>query len=319
MARDDPRVPLAYAPATEDELVVAVVTFNSEHLVRDLVSSLGGAMSCVPWRLVVVDNDSRDGTIAAVRAAAPQALVVAMGRNAGYAAGINAAVAAVGPGRAVLVLNPDVRLAPDCVTALLAALDEPDVGIAVPRLVDGDGQLVCSLRREPSALRAAADAFLGAERAGRWWRLGEVVTDPTAYAGATTTDWAEGSTQLVRPECWRQCGPWDESYFLYSEETDFHLRARDAGWRTRFVPQATAVHLGGESTTSPALWSLLVANRLRLYARRRGPLRAVPYWLMLLAREASRALLGKPTSRRAARTLLSPARLRAARGPQWLG
>ncbi len=303
--------------AGSDEVVVVVVTYESAALVADLVASLPIGMGDLPWRLVVVDNASVDGTPDVVRALAPDAVVLEMGRNAGYAAGINAGAAYAGPGRALLVLNPDVRLTAGCVPALLAALDEPGTGVAVPRLLDGDGVLVPSMRREPTLVRAVADAVLGASRAGGVGRLGEMVTGAGEYDRAQQTDWAEGSTQLVSAECWRRCGPWDESYFLYSEETDFHLRVRDHGLTTRYVPTAVAVHLGGESTTSPRLWSMLVANRVKLFAGRHGPLRSAAYWTALLAREASRAVLGRATSRRAVRTLLSPSALRAPRGPEW--
>lgn len=300
-----------------DEVVVVVVTWNSAPLVAHLVASLPVGMEDVPWRLVVVDNASSDGTVEVVREVAPDAVVVAMGRNAGYAAGINAGVAQAGPARALLVLNPDVRLASGCVPALLAALDVPGVGVAVPRLVDGQGVLIPSMRREPTLGRALADAVLGAQRAGTIATLGEMVTDPGAYDRAQSTDWAEGSTQLIAVECWRRCGPWDESFFLYSEETDFHLRVRDHGFTTRYVPTAMAVHLGGDSTTSPRLWSMLVANRVKLFADRHGPVRSAAYWAAILVREGSRAALGRQTSRRAVRTLLSPAALRAPRGPGW--
>ena len=300
-------------------VTVVVVTFNSAHLLPDLLASLPAGMGDLPWCLAVADNDSGDGTVETVRRLAPEATVVEMGRNAGYAAGINAAVAAVGPGRATLVLNPDVRLAPGCVPELLRVLEEEDgVGIAVPRLVDGEGRLVRSMRREPTLLRAAADALIGARRAGRFPLLGEVVTDPGAYEEQATADWAEGSTQLISADCMAACGPWDEGFFLYSEETEFHLRARDAGYALRYVPTAAATHLGGESTTSAFLWALLVANRVKLFAKRHGRLPSVLYWFVLLVRESSRSLLGKATSRRAARALLSPTRLSAPRGPGWL-
>ncbi|MBC2931414.1 glycosyltransferase family 2 protein [Nocardioides sp. zg-1228] len=301
----------------DDEVVVVVVTYNSASLVADLLASLPTGMGDVPWRLAVADNDSHDGSLEVVRELAPAAVLVPVGRNAGYAAGINAAVAATGVGRAVLVLNPDVRLMPGCVPALLEALALPGTGVAVPRLLDGQGGLVPSMRREPTIARALTDALLGATRAGGLGALGEVVTDPSAYDRPATTEWAEGSTQLISAECWAACGEWDEGFFLYSEETDYHLRARDRGYLTRYVPSATAVHLGGDSTTSPRLWSMLVANRLRLFARRNGPVRTAAYWLVLLARETSRGVLGKQTSRAAVRALLSPPTLRAARGPEW--
>ena len=145
--------------------------------------------------------------------------------------------------------------------------------------------------------------------------LGEVVTDRRLYRQETVTDWAEGSTLLVSAECWQRCGPWDESFFLYSEETDFALRARDLGFVTRYLPSAHAVHLEGDSAQSPALWTLVMLNRVRLFRRRNGIIRTAAYWGALVSREASRAVLGKATSRAAVKALISPRRLREPRGP----
>jgi N-acetylglucosaminyl-diphospho-decaprenol L-rhamnosyltransferase len=300
---------------TDTGVAVVVVTFNSAGLLPDLLGSLEAGMGAIPWQLIVADNASVDGTLDVVWRMAPMTTVVEMKRNAGYAAGINAGVAAAGPHSAVLVLNPDVRLTAGCVPTLLSALARPCTGIAVPRLLDAHLQLIHSMRREPTVLRALGDAILGARRAGRFGLLGEVVTDERQYAMDAVTEWAEGSTLLISRECWRRCAPWDESFFLYSEEADFALRARDAGLVTRDVPTACAVHLEGGSGSSPGLWALLTLNKVRLYSRRHGRTRTAAFWGALLVREASRAVMGKPTSRAAVRALLSPARMREPRGP----
>lgn len=296
-------------------IAVVVVTYNSEKLLADLVASLAPGLAGLDWHLTVADNASADSTVDELRRLAPDAILVAMGRNAGYAAGINAAVAAARPHTMVLVLNPDVRLQPGCVRTLVQTLGTPGTGMAVPRIVDGTGALIPTQRREPSILRTLGDAVLGGRRAGRFAALGEVVTDERHYQRETVTDWAEGSTLLISGDCWRRCAPWDESYFLYSEETDFALRARDAGLVTRFNPAAQVVHLEGDSRVSPGLWALLTVNRVRLYRRRHSLAGAGVYWSVLLMRELSRAALGKPQSRRAVGALLSPTRLRETPGP----
>lgn len=302
-------------PSSNEAVAVIVVTYNSEGLVEDFLSSLVDGLKGVAWHLTVADNASADGTVALVRRLAPEATVVKMGRNAGYAAGINAAVAAAKSYSAILVLNPDVRLMPGCVAELLGAL-RPGTGLAVPRLLDRNLRLLESMRREPTLLRAWGDAMLGASRAGRYAVLGEIVTDSRLYDRPLITDWAEGSTLLISAECWQRCAPWDESFFLYCEETDFALRARDAGFVTRYVPSAQAVHLEGDSATSPGLWALLVTNRVLFFSKRNGRIRTLVYWTAVVSREASRALLGKATSREAVKALLSPRRLFEPRGPQ---
>lgn len=301
-----------------EQVLVVVVTYNSADLLSDLVASLHTGLGELPWHLVIADNDSTDDSVGEARRLAPDATVLALGRNGGYAAGINAAMEAAPAHTAVLVLNPDVRLDPDCVPTLLAGMRRSGAGIVVPRLRDAEGDLIYSMRRTPTVLRTLGDAFLGATCAGRVPGLGEMVTDPAAYGEETVTAWAEGSTQLVSEACWSACGRWDESYFLYSEETDYHLRAGDAGFEVRYLPAAGAVHLEGGSATSSRLWPLLVANRLKLFRGRHGRLNSLAFWAALLLREGSRAVLGRRTSRQALRVLLLPTTLRAPRGSEWL-
>jgi GT2 family glycosyltransferase len=258
-------------PPEPVDVVAVMVLWNSAGHLPDAIPSLREAFDGVrSWRLVVVDNASADGSERLAKQLAPEACHVQTGRNAGYAAGLNAGFAAQPARVARLVLNPDVRLAPRSVARLLSALEADGTGIAVPLQRDADGRRLPSLRREPSISRALGEALLGGVRSGRVSWLGEMVTDPAAYQRPQQVDWASGSVLLVSEACARAVGEWDESYFLYSEETDFARRAREAGYAVRYVPDACATHIGGEAHTSPMLYSLLTVNRLRYFARRRG-------------------------------------------------
>ncbi len=188
--------------SSEPRVAICVVTFDSAALIAELVASIPAGAAGTRWTLVFADNASTDDTLAQIRRWAPGAIVVETGGNLGYAGGVNAAVHAAGDQDAYLILNADVRLTRGCVRTLFDALSH-EVGIVVPRLIDARGQLIWSMRREPTAMRAWADALIGAERAGRVPALGEMVTDPHLYASARATDWAEGSTQLIGAHCWR--------------------------------------------------------------------------------------------------------------------
>jgi GT2 family glycosyltransferase len=287
------------------DVTVAMVTWNSERHLRDAFGSLpDGLAGVASWRLIVADNDSADATVELTRRLQPNATVVAMGRNAGYAAGLNAAVQAAGPSRAYLFLNPDVRLQHGSVHALLECARAKNIGIAVPRLVDPSGNLHTSLRREPSVARALGEAVLGGGRAGRYPRIGEMVVLPAFYGVATTADWASGAVMLVTHECLTAVGGWDESFFLYSEETDLALRARDAGYLLRYCPDATAMHVGGDSHISAPLYSLLTLNRVRLFRKRHGRAMSTAFWCAVALNEALR--LHRPVHRAALRVLVEP-------------
>ena len=288
-----------------ERVAVVVVLYNSADHLTDFVESLPAGLAGIDYELVAVDNDSSDDGPDLVERLAPGATVLRTGRNGGYAAGINLGVAAAGPHTAVLVVNSDVRLRPGCVAELLRRMRATNAGVVVPRLTDARGRLIESMRREPSVAHSFWDAVLSAKLAGRVHDLGETVTDPAAYEVEQRVDWAEGSTQLISRECWEACGPWDESFFLYCEETDFDLRARDAGLGTLYVPTAEAAHLeGGSSVQVDWLWRLQQVNRVKLFRRRNGRGATLLFWLVTLFREASRAALGRSKNRAATRGLL---------------
>lgn len=294
---------------TTPRIAVVIVTWNSAHVLPGLLTTLDAGLADHRRQVIVADNASADDSVAVAQRLASDCVIVQTGRNAGYAAAINAGLGAAEPYDAALILNPDIRLEPGCVPAMYAQLGTAGTGIVVPRISDGNGRLALSLRREPTLLRALGEAVLG-RRAGRYPRLGETVLDESAYTQRTTVDWATGAIMLISTECMTACGPWDESFFLYSEETEFALRARDHGFATRLAPDAHAVHLEGESKVSPRLWSLLTVNRVKLYRRRHSAAATALYWAALLMRESVRAALGHARARTATVALLRPSTLR---------
>ncbi|POX51680.1 glycosyltransferase family 2 protein [Streptomyces sp. Ru71] len=297
-------------------VAVIVVTYNSAAVLPGFLAALPDGMAGLDWHLVVADNDSADDTVGLLTTLAPDATVVQTGRNAGYAAGVNAALAAAGTYEAALICNPDIRMRQGCAKRLVDSLGD-GVGIAVPLLYEeGRDTPHHSLRRESSVLRALGEAVIGNRRAGRFPALSELVTDPAAYRRPTRADWATGALMAISADCAAACGEWDESFFLYSEETEYCLRARDLGHATQLEPTAEAVHLGGDSRVSPWLWSLLTVNRVRLYRRRHGPVATGCFRAAVLLRETSRALLGRAASRAAVAALLKPGALRTTPGPQ---
>lgn len=288
-------------------VAVVVVTYQSRRLLADFVGSLeAGLAGLGAWRLIAVDNNSDDGTVDEIARLAPSATVVELGANHGYAAGVNTGVTAAGAVDAVLVANPDIRLGPGSVARMVETMIDTRAGIVVPRLVEEDGRLLPTLRREPTLARVVGEAVLGGGRAGRFPRWGEVVTDPAAYGHRVTADWATGALMLISSTCSQAVGPWNESFFLYSEETDYCLRARARGCALIYEPDAVAVHLGGESGVSPALYALLTVNRSRLYRRVHGPILGAAFWSTLLLGEAVRAAAGRATSKAAVGALLRP-------------
>lgn len=294
------------APSTSMVCVV-IVTHDSAGVIEQCLLSVEGSFEGAQLAdVIVVDNASTDGTLAMVAQRWPHVRVIQSGANIGYAAAVNLGVQAASDGADVLVLNPDTRLRPGSVAALTAALRLPGVGLAVPRLVHHDGRLQPSLRREPSLRTAVGEAALGGRRAGRIEGWGEVVLDPGRYEVPGFVDWACGAVVLISRDCLQAVGEWDESFLLYSEETDYCLRARDSGFGTWYVPAAVVEHRGGDAATSPLLWSLVTSNRARLFSGRHGRLSSAGYRSVLTIGEAVRVLAGQRRARAGLRVLLRP-------------
>lgn len=244
------------------DVAAVVVTHNSASDIALLIDDLRSAAQDRPVRLIVVDNQSSDDTVEIVREH-DDIILVEPGGNLGYGGGINAGMRLVGHCAAVLILNPDLTLAPDTVTRLLEAADSDRVGAVVPLMLDEDGTKYCSLRREPSLSRAIGDAFLGGKIRMRPGFSSEIDARPASYLEAHDVEWATGAVLLVPAAVAREVGHWHEDFFLYSEETDYFRRIRNIGRRIRFEPSAVVKHRGAGSGTSPDLATLMAVNRIR--------------------------------------------------------
>ena len=266
---------------------VIVVTYNNGRHIDALLDSLPAA-STRDVDVVVVDNGSTDDTVARV-ARRPGVRVIDAGGNVGYSAGINIGRRyAAGPGPLV-ILNADLVLRPAALDELAAALEDRTVGIAVPRLLNGDGTLFHHLRHDPTVLNGLGDALFGDRWPTRAGRLSEPLLDDAAYGRPHDVEWAGGAALMVSRECDAAVGDWCETFFLYAEETDYMQRARDAGFRVRYVPTSLMVHAGGGSGTRPDLVALMSVNRWSHFRSRHGAVSSAVYRATLLLRHLLRA------------------------------
>ncbi|MFG6404017.1 glycosyltransferase [Microbacterium sp. P04] len=270
------------------DVAVIVVTYNSGADLEGLLTSLRAEADDLRLRVIVVDNSSTDDTLD-VAARHDDVLTLRTGGNLGYAAGINVAATRVRPGEDILVLNPDLRVQRGAVQRLRAVLHaHPEVGVVAPRILDDAGRTTDSLHNEPTVLRGWADAVMGPLWRSRPAPLTEWVRSPRAYRTARDVDWASGAALLIRSDVARRVGEWDERFFLYSEETDYCRRVREAGFRVRFEPTAVVSHRQGGSGSSAALDALLNVNRVR-YRRKHAPRGAETYRAAALIGAALRA------------------------------
>lgn len=223
------------------ELAVVIVSHNSKEWLASCISSVYAHGGGADVYVVVVDNDSSDGSAELVEDLFSQVRVLRC-ENRGFAHGNNRGLLTV-DAPFVLLLNPDAEIVQGELHQLLEWMaDRPEVGLVGCRQIAFDGSLYPTIRRFPSLPRLLLDA-LGAERMplNTSWR-GERQLDPRYYEREVPCDWVTGSFMLVRREALLTAGIMDERFFLYGEEVDLCHRIKRAGWEILHVPTMTIRH-----------------------------------------------------------------------------
>lgn len=249
---------------------MVIVTWNSAGVVGDCIRSLYHTGDNLVGELTVVDNGSSDDTLAVVRAAAPDARIIANGTNLGLPAANNVGIrASASP--FLLICNPDVIFRPGALRALVALLERrPQAGWVVPRLLHEDGNLQTSAGdlprlRDALAGRQSSRRRSHGEPRGFWW-------DGWDHAVERAVGRGHEAAYLVRRSAVGDVGLQDERYVLDWEGMDWTDRFRRKGWQIWLAPDAEVVHLGGDSIRRvPFRWTVSSHRGMYIYFSDRRP------------------------------------------------
>lgn len=297
------------------DLAVIVISTNEAHWLGPCLSTVFDHAGSASVDVIVVDNQSTDGTREFVEATFPAARVVSS-PNGGFGHANNRGWESANA-RYALFLNPDTEIVDGTFGDLIDSLDaRPSVGLAGVRQVTADGQLYPSMRRFPNAARSLCEAF----RSERWpvhpgW-AGERVLDLSAYDEEQQCDWTVGAFMLARREALLSAGIMDERFFLQCEEPDLCLRMKRAGWSVRHLPTMTIIHHAGKAGPDPRMAAQDAYARRQYAAKHFSAPHRVLYLSAIGAGHAVRALSpggrdGRPgarrrAARRALQTLMRP-------------
>ena len=218
------------------------------------------------FEIVVLDNDSVQPPElpSGVR-------LIRNKENVGFARANNTGIAA-SSGDPIVLINPDTLVERDFFEPLKRFFEEnPRVGIAGPRILDSEGDLQLSARREISAL----SGFLGrTSLLTRLFPRSSLVKSQfpavTDQSHPSSVDWVSGACMVVRRDTLRDIGPLDERFFMYFEDADLCRRARAAGWLVYYLPQVEIVHQTGASSRSRPMAIWLLHKSAFLYHRKHG-------------------------------------------------
>jgi len=232
-------------------LAIIIVSYNARTYLVDCLTSLTASPPSTPHQIIVVDNNSPDDSVAAVKSGWPRVTVMVLPDNAGFAAANNAGIRG-SSSELILLLNSDTVVPAGAIDALVGRLlASPAVAVVGPRLVDAAGRPELSFGRMLSPFNELRQKItLALDRRGvrsvSKWIDGETRREQLV-------DWVSGACLLVRRPQAEAAGLLDERYFLYTEDVDFCAAIRAKGGQVLFTPAAQVVHLGGRSRgTVPA-------------------------------------------------------------------
>ena len=237
------------------DLSVILVSYRSREPLLGGLRALrsDAAAADLALEIVVVDNDSRDGTIEALAAEFPEVRVIANPDNAGYARAVNQGLAAT-RGAFALILNPDCEVRAGALRALLGHLAaRPRAGLAGPRILNPDGSLEYSARSFPDPLTFLFNRYslLTQLFPGNPFSRRYLLTD-WDHASVREVDWISGACMLARREAVGEVGGMDEAFFMFNEDVDWCRRMKQAGWTVSYEPAAVVVHHIGASRSRVA-------------------------------------------------------------------
>lgn len=224
---------------------VIIVSFNTRDILKNCLDALFSSGDGSQTEVFVVDNASGDGSADMVRSTFPDVHLIANQQNLGFAAANNQAFR-LASGNYFLILNPDAYIRKGALDRAVAFMEKtPDCGLCGGKIISPEGNLEPSARRFPSplskllTLSGLSGKFSGSPILNRHEFGGFLHDKPREV------DWVPGTFTIIRKEMLDKIGLFDERFFIYYEETDLCLRARKAGWKVYFIPDAEVMHIGG--------------------------------------------------------------------------
>jgi GT2 family glycosyltransferase len=271
------------------DLAVIVLSTNEKRWLGPCLSTVFEHAGTANLEVIVVDNQSTDGTREFVESNFPQARVTTS-PNGGFAYGNNRGWEAA-DSRYALFLNPDTEIVEGTFGELIDALDKrPEVGLAGVRHLSAERELTSTMRRFPSAARTFSEALWSE----RWpvhpsWS-GERVQDLDLHNREIDCDWTVGAFMLARREALLSAGVMDERFFLQCEEADLCLRIKRAGWSVRHMPIMSIVHHAGKGGRKARMAAQETYARRQYAYKHFSPAKRTLYLSAIATRHALRAV-----------------------------
>jgi GT2 family glycosyltransferase len=252
------------------DLSVIIVNYNVKYFLEQCLHAVMMAIKKINAEVIVVDNNSADGSIRMIAEKFPQVILQANIVNSGFAKANNQAIK-MASGNYILLLNPDTVVQEDTFLKCIEYMNNhADVGCMGVKMIDGKGNYLPESKRSLPSPRVAfykvfglAALFPRSQRFGKY-HLGYLNRDEIHEV-----DIISGAFMFIRKTALEKTGLLDEAFFMYGEDIDLSYRFKLAGYRNIYFPLTTIIHYKGESTRKSSINYVIVFYRaMIIFARK---------------------------------------------------
>jgi len=232
------------------DLSIIIVNYNVKYYLRECLQSVYCATERVSFEIIIVDNNSTDGSVDMVKNEFPEVKLIENCQNLGFAKATNQ-VLREHEGKYALLLNPDTVVLPNALDKMVEFMEaNPQAGALGCKLLYPDGSLQRSCRSFPTLTttffeNTGLEKFFPKNKLVAKYKMGY-----WDYNDLREVDQPMGSALMIRREVIRQVGLLDERFYMFFEEVDWCFRAKKRGWKIYFIPRAEIIHYGGQSARS---------------------------------------------------------------------
>ncbi len=276
-----------FAHAPSKDLSIVIVSYNVRDLLSQCLTSIENSTHDINYEIIVVDNDSGDGSADLVRSSFPKVRLLANSSNIGFVKGNNQAFE-ISCGRHLLMLNPDTRIVCNALHQLIQDLDrDTEVGVVGCKMLNSDSTLQPSCYNFPSLKEIFGMYFFGSSRFGGLLKMD--------YNKEHEVDFVRGAFLAARRDCLEKIGLLDENIFMFGEETDLCYRIKQNGWKVVYSPETVIIHHKGKSTEQlpDNMYVERIRSLLYYFGKNYGLYRTVLLRVIILAGVGLRLLLRK--------------------------
>jgi len=250
------------------DISVVIVSWNTKDILRQCLQSVIEASKGIIIEIIVVDNNSHDGSFEMVTDEFPNVRLIRNDRNLGFSGAVNKGIE-ISTGRYIALVNSDTIVSKDSFVVMVRYLDtNVDVGISGCHLVNGVGETELSCDNFPTISTRIANSLLNYVPLLRHV-FGRLSLKYGPYDQERDVEKVSGAFMVVRRRVFEQIGLLDENIFMYGEDTDLCYRTKQAGWRITYTPRATVVHLHGQSIRRSTLKSKWLRRKTIVYFSRK--------------------------------------------------